>query len=248
MTESYSNAAQNRAPESVRGVPRPFSNVPYADFVKAFDAVVGAKSKRSEGEEHLIRRAEKFCRILVKFPGIRRIRVCNSLSMNAADGDSDIDLFVETAPGMLWTGRVTTTLFFSVLGVRRHGKYVKGRFCLSFFASEGANLGKVAVEDDAYLYEWARRLVSVDGKDSGEEVLENSPLENALGRNRRPSAFARAVENLLKALFLPKTLREYERLGKPWGIVISDEFLKFHPEDRRIEIREEVRKRLALSD
>jgi len=196
---------------------------------------VDAKPERSEGENALIRRAEKFCRFLVKFPGIRRIWVCNSLSMNAADGDSDIDLFVETAPGMIWTGRVMTTLFFSLLGVRRHGKYVKGRFCLSFFAVENADLGKVAIEDDAYLYEWARRLVSVDG--NGEFSGSRSPTS-------LPSALARTVETVFKALFLPKTLREYERLGKPWGIVISDEFLKFHPEDRRIEIRDRVRKEL----
>ena len=152
--------------------------------------------------------------------------------MNAADGDSDIDLFIETAPGMLWTGRVMTTLFFSLLGVRRHGKYVKGRFCLSFFAVENADLGKVAVENDAYLYEWARRLIPVDGKGFPENPKSPPPL-------------ARIVERALKAAFLPKTLREYERLGKPWGIVISDEFLKFHPEDRRLEIREEVRKKLV---
>lgn len=100
--------------------------------------------------------------------------------MNAADGDSDIDLFVETAPGMLWTGRVMTTLFFSILGVRRHGNYVKGRFCLSFFAVENADLGKVAIEDDAYLYEWARRLVSVGGR----RFPKSSPLENVLVRRK----------------------------------------------------------------
>lgn len=180
MTESYPNADENRAPDSVRGVARPFADFGYGDFLRAFDAVVGAKPERSEGETALIRRAEKFCRVLVKFPGIRRIWVCNSLSMNAADGDSDIDLFVETAPGMLWTGRVMTTLFFSLLGVRRHGNYVKGRFCLSFFAVENADLGKVAVEDDAYLYEWARRLVSVDGR----RFPESSPLENVLVRRK----------------------------------------------------------------
>ena len=120
MAEYYQNSVENRAPDSVRGIARPFAEVPYGVFVQAFDAAVGAKPERSEGENALIRRAEKFCRILVKFPGIRRIWVCNSLSMNAADGDSDIDLFVETAPGMLWTGRVMTTLFFSALGVRRH--------------------------------------------------------------------------------------------------------------------------------
>lgn len=152
--------------------------------------------------------------------------------MNAADGDSDIDLFVETAPGMLWTGRVMTTLFFSALGARRHGNYVKGRFCLSFFAVENADLGKAAIEDDAYLYEWARRLVSVDRKSVGGGIPES------------PTFFEQTIERAFKALFLPKTLREYERLGKPWGIVISDEFLKFHPEDRRIEIRDRVRKEL----
>lgn len=177
MAESYPNADENRAPDSVRGVARPFADFGYGDFLRAFDAVVGAKPERSEGETALIRRAEKFCRVLVKFPGIRRIWVCNSLSMNAADGDSDIDLFVETAPGMLWTGRVMATLFFSLLGVRRHGNHVKGRFCLSFFAVENADLGKVAVDDDAYLYEWARRLVSVDGKDFRERLPKNSPVQ-----------------------------------------------------------------------
>lgn len=103
---------------------------------------------------------------------------------------------------------------------------------------ENADFGKIAIEDDAYLYEWAKRLVSVDGKSAGE--LSGSPTA--------PSFIARTVERTFKKLFLGKTLREYERLGKPWGIVISDEFLKFHPEDRRIEIREKVRGRLGRSE
>lgn len=240
MTASYSDDQENRAPDSVRGIARPFSATPYREFVRAFDETVGAKPERSPGEDALIRRAEKFCRILVRLPGIRRVWVCNSLSMNAADGGSDIDLFVETASGMLWIGRVATTLFFSLLGVRRHGEYVKGRFCLSFFAVENADLGKVAIDDDAYLYEWAKRLVPVDGKG----LSENPPAQGNNSNRERPSRLAWAAERTFKALFLRRTLREYERLGKPWGIVISDEFLKFHPEDRRIEIREEVRKRL----
>lgn len=108
--------------------------------------------------------------------------------MNAADEDSDIDLFIETVPGMIWTGRVVATVFFSVLGIRRHGNKVKGRFCLSFFAAEGADFGGLAIEDDAYLYEWARRLVAVDGGSRGEGLPETSPFENVLGRNRWSSA------------------------------------------------------------
>jgi hypothetical protein len=41
----------------------------------------------------------------------------------------------------------------------------------------------------------------------------------------------------------PLTLREYERLGKPWGVIISDNILKFHPDDRRVELRDEFEAR-----
>lgn len=241
MPELYSETPEPHPEDfgtSTRGIRRPFAAFAAKKVQKAFDTVVGAKPEPSEGEIRLIRRAEKYCRILAKLPAVRRVWVCNSLSMNAADADSDIDLFVETEPGRIWTGRIVTTLFFSLLGVRRHGNKVKGRFCLSFFAAEGADFGRIAVEDDVYLYEWARRLVPVDGKNGTGGSLTNAPQETF------PSRFSRLTETVLKALFLPKTLREHERLGKPWGVVISDEFLKFHPEDRRIEIREDVRKGL----
>ncbi|MDQ1344197.1 MAG: hypothetical protein QG650_917 [Patescibacteria group bacterium] len=272
MSESYSKIPGNRT--DVRGIARAFPSFDESSVRAAFDKVIGAKEFPSEGELRLVERAKKYCRVLAKFPAIRRIWVCNSLSMNAADADSDIDLFVETAPGRIWTGRVVTTLFFTLLGVRRHGDKVKGRFCLSFFAAEGADFGKIAIPDDVYLSEWARRLVPVDGfegfraplldwSSTGGGTNESAATSTLLGagtersvprlrrsseRTRNPSSLARLVESILKRLFLGKTLREYERLGKPWGIVISDDFLKFHPEDRRMEIREEVRKRLSKFD
>lgn len=121
------------------------------------------------------------------------------------------------------------------------------RFCLSFFAVENADLGKIALENDAYLYEWARRLIPVDGLSSvprgcgGEDFHEPEGVRWILA-----TFFLRMDEWICKFLFEKKTLEEYERLGKPWGIVISDEFLKFHPEDRRMEIRDAVERKLAL--
>jgi hypothetical protein len=79
-------------------VERPFKDVPTDRFLSAFNEVVGAKTLPSPGEAALIERARKYAKFLRFFPGIRRIWVCNSLSMNAADGDSDIDLFIETPP------------------------------------------------------------------------------------------------------------------------------------------------------
>jgi len=36
------------------------------------------------------------------------------------------------------------------------------------------------------------------------------------------------LNNLLKKIFLPKTLRHYEKIGKPYGVIINDNLLKFH--------------------
>lgn len=230
----------------MRGIERPFKSVSEDCFLKAFNEIVGSKNTPSPGESALIERARRYAEFLRFFPGIRRIWVCNSLSMNAADADSDIDLFIETAPGGLWTGRVSATAFFSLLGVRRHGNKVARRFCLSFFAVENANLGKLAIENDAYLYEWARRLVPVDGS---EEIPRGIDTEGFHEPQKIPSILATfflgMVERTCKFLFEKRTVAEYERLGKPWGIVISDEFLKFHPEDRRMEIRDAVERKLA---
>ncbi len=45
--------------------------------------------------------------------------------------------------------------------------------------------------------------------------------------------FLSFFENLIKKLWLPRTLKTYYMLGKPWGVVISDTMLKFHDNDQR---------------
>lgn len=56
---------------------------------------------------------------------------------------------------------------------------------------------------------------------------------------RFPS-FLWIINELLKKIFLPKTLRHYEKLKKPYGIIISDNMLKFHNNDIRKQIKKEL--------
>jgi len=48
------------------------------------------------------------------------------------------------------------------------------------------------------------------------------------------------INNLFKALFLPKTINHYESLWKPMWVIINDNMLKFHDND----IREQTKKEL----
>jgi predicted nucleotidyltransferase len=141
------------------GVPLPFPERSRDAVLRTFEHVMEVRAEPSNQDLALLRKARKYCRVLRFFPGIRRVWLSGSVSMNASDADSDIDLFIETAPGRLWTARILATLYFQILGVRRYGNKVAGRFCLSFFAVDGADFGKIAIENDIYLYEWKRRLV-----------------------------------------------------------------------------------------
>lgn len=46
-------------------------------------------------------------------------------------------------------------------------------------------------------------------------------------------SFLSLFESIIKKLWLPRTLKTYDKLGKPWGVVISDTMLKFHDNDQR---------------
>ena len=48
------------------------------------------------------------------------------------------------------------------------------------------------------------------------------------------------INKLLKNLFLPRTLKHYEKIWKPYWIIINDNILKFHDNDIRKQIKREL--------
>ena len=55
----------------------------------------------------------------------------------------------------MWLVRFLITLQFFSLGVWRHGRDIRGNFCLSFFMEESElNIEKIAIDTDIYLYYW----------------------------------------------------------------------------------------------
>lgn len=185
-------------------------------------------------------------------PQILLVALCNSRAMWEADDNSDIDLFIITQRWWLWTGRFLVTLISSLLGVRRqntHGltkwspeyiKKTKEKFCLSFFISEDAmNLDSIRIENDIYLDKWVQTLVPLVNKNN---TLERFWSANGWEQSSiiHSSLFIHhsIIEKIIKKLWLPKTLKTYERLWKPWWVIISDTMLKFHDNDQRIAYRE----------
>ncbi|MBI4231920.1 hypothetical protein HY605_01695, partial [Candidatus Peregrinibacteria bacterium] len=106
-------------------------------------------------EKKLWQRVNRYVKFLEWIPFLRMLAVCNNLAFDRVTAGSDIDLFIVAKKGRLFIVRTLVTGVLHVLGVRRHGDKVAGRFCLSFFVDDCAlDLKKLAIERDIYLAFW----------------------------------------------------------------------------------------------
>ncbi|MGZ3756977.1 MAG: nucleotidyltransferase domain-containing protein [Mucilaginibacter sp.] len=92
-------------------------------------------SRRHEGNKkaaEMIKVADRISNLLVRFPYVRGIAISGSLSKNFADEDSDIDLFIITAPNRLWIARTLMHLFKKLTFLVNKQDY----FCMNYYIDE----------------------------------------------------------------------------------------------------------------
>lgn len=79
------------------------------------------------------RRVRRFLTLARVLPFIRGIALAGSQPLGQQRPGSDIDLFIITDEKFMWTARTFLTIYFQVLGMRRHGKKIANRFCLNHY-------------------------------------------------------------------------------------------------------------------
>lgn len=223
--------------------------------IQKLENYLWVKSKPWFQEKILWEKVWKYLPFFSKIPWISCICICNSLAMNACHENSDIDLFIITKQNRIWTSRIFCTLLLTILRQRKTASTHTGKFCLSFFITENAmDFSKIAIKDDIYLSYWIHTLRPIlNRKHSFEKFIsintegssypENTSYEKLaqlLPKNKTLGFFWDMFEKLLKKIFLPKTKKSFQKLWKPFWIVISDDILKFHNMDKRKEIRNAV--------
>lgn len=237
-------------------------------FFKGRRAIVDVRREREIISEKYWKKARRFAPWIQFVPFVRMAAVCNTLAINNAQSDSDIDLFIVTKRGRLFFTRTLLTLLFGLMGVRRHGKKVAGRFCLSFYITdEKLNLEDIRLGgDDIYLPFWLLTMKPLYGREVYEKFLEENawitkyfPGRTALcdfwPEQRLLTAVARIKEKIWGGKFGNRleawlAAKQYERhhvrlasLGPNASVIVNDNMLKFHNVDRRKEISEKFRKR-----
>ncbi len=223
--------------------------------------------------EQKIKRAKKYITLLSLMPQVRGIFLCNNLAFHNSRKESDIDLFITTVPGKIWTARLFTTALVKILGLRPSERRTEDTICLSFFAVEGRlNLEKLKVhpQRDIYLTYWVDQLLPLYTTKQAYYKLRRANtwikkyLPNSYGYKL---AFAPRViktpgrrwikktlekipgENLYKQIqlkILPEKLKELK--NKDSRVVVTDKMLKFHGTDNREKYQAEWLTRIKKID
>lgn len=117
--------------------------------------------------ERKFKKARQFTAWLRRVPGVRAVAVCNSLSYSNAPDESDIDFFIITEPGKIWSARFWSVALTKFFGGRPAPDKLRDTICLSFFiATDNLNLEQIILPalrekeySDIYLIYWINQLV-----------------------------------------------------------------------------------------
>ncbi|MBI4713791.1 hypothetical protein HY771_01225 [Candidatus Uhrbacteria bacterium] len=201
------------------------------------------------------------CYFFQLISGVRAVASVNTLAWWHTTKESDIDVFIVTSPNMIWSTRFFLVLPFVLIGnrpARMENVEVSDPFCFSFFAtSEALQLEELKLNsEDFYLAFWIKSLVPMfDRSDVFSQLASLNRwadviLPNAKPRISHPVHRTRRIfSNPIQLSFLEPFLRSIQKKRFPPRIValanqdsrvvISDQILKFHDQDRRAQfIRE----------
>lgn len=239
------------------------------------EANVASRADRLADNQKKWKRAESAARFLELVPFVKMVAVANTLAINNARPDSDIDFFIVTSRQHIWIARFLVTGIVSLLGWRRHGTKIKNRICLSFYVSSAAlDLSPMkSADQDPHFTFWAAQLVPlmVDADMYRKYATANSWVTAVL-----PNAFTPPPQRLLIPNNSLRSIKRFYELffSNPIGlmienwtrtrqlkkmeanvttranenttdVIISEDVLKFHEADRRAEYNAAVARRLA---
>ncbi|MBI1908037.1 hypothetical protein HYS28_01295 [Candidatus Uhrbacteria bacterium] len=205
---------------------------------------------------------------LRRLPFIDGVAVCNSLAFHHTTAASDIDLFIVTAPGRVWSARLLAVSAMAALR-KRPGEARRDPVCCSFFADRNAlDMARLKIDDehDPYLAFWTHTLVPL--VDRGDvfsrvhvmngwvrDVLPNARPVSRAPRLRHGAPRRGFIRDNLAALFPEDAARAFQERKFPASIralknvdtrvVVNDRMLKFHENDRRHDIKRAHDERLC---
>ncbi len=191
--------------------------------------------------EKLIRRHVRGLKYL---PFIRGAALAGSQALGQSKETSDIDLLIIVSPRFLWLGRTFATVYFQVLGKRRHGQKITNRFCLNHYLTGPKRITELRNLYTAAEYLKLRPLVYAHNiwafQTTNSQWLARffgnaELLEPSLKRPSRPQEFLEKVFSGQFGSWLERTLKNWQlsKIRQEKFIVVENDELSFHPQSKQ---------------
>jgi len=220
-----------------------------------------SRHKKNKYYNEYSKHINKYSKILQNLPFIKELYICNSFSFNALKKDSDIDLFLVAKEWALRRARFFSVILMRINWILRK-KYIKKKFCLSFYITEtNKNLYNISIDKaDIYLSYRIAHLYPIYKTNTKKKNIreENQRIQNILPNTKTEQninlkiqikkskkIFKKTIEFLLnnkmgniiecviKSIRSPIVIRKKRKLGPKWlWIIINKNILKFY-EDKR---------------
>lgn len=225
---------------------------------------IGIVKKRQEKEKYSLEKikfAKKIIQKISRIPTIYFIGISGALAMKNSDKDDDIDLFVITAKGSVWTTRLIMVIVLNFLKVyrKRAEENVSNKICLNMLVDNSA-LSFSKDRQDLYTAHEIAQILPVANKNKTYEKFINSNiwikdfLPNAFNQKTtmpfvsRVSFINNAISYLLRipiTEFLARGVQFWYMKKHITKETISNNFLAFHPFDYKAHVLNNYKKRIA---
>jgi len=136
-----------------------------------------SRDQKSECMDEYLSEIKRLKSTFQSIPFVEQIFLCNSISFNALDENSDIDLFIIAEPGRIRTVKFRSMILFTLKWAKRFWKKIRKKICLSFFITSNLqNLYPISLPTlDIYLAYRIAHLVLIYQPD---KEINNSFFEN----------------------------------------------------------------------
>ncbi len=132
-------------------------------FLPGREKIVEERRRKLLISEQKLTIARRAAKLIRSIPFLKAVFVCNTAGSAQAKDDSDIDFFIVTEKNRIWITRLLVTFVLELFRLRRAGKRVKNKICLSFYVTvyslDLANL-RVA-DDDIHFAYWLNQMLPV---------------------------------------------------------------------------------------
>lgn len=230
-------------------------------FLPKKESLVVKRIRKEKQSEKYFKKVQVLSQFLKLIPWIKLVGISGGLAVNNASKKDDIDLFIITGKGRLWICRLLILGLLSFLGQRRKkgesGRKIAGKLCINtlleedrleqknkdiFIAHELLQMrplwqrdgvyGKY-LEDNNWAFKFLPNWMSV----------EPARLAAKKGKDLTDSGFVPLIGNIIEGLAKKLQLKI---MRQPQGMErIEDGAVYFHPNDCRLRVLGEFKKRIS---